>query len=148
MTATSDPSSSLLAAPPADTGPPLRIAFLSYRGKPHCGGQGVYTKQLTKALQDLGHHVEVFGGQPYPELDERVELHKLPSLDTFNDHYPGRLPGYWEVKDRHDLLEMAQFLTGTFPSHLPSQHAPHTISKTEPVSSTWCTTTSVSATAS
>ena len=53
---------------------PLRIALLSYRGKPHVGGQGVYTRHLAKALVDLGHHVEVLGGQPYPILDERVPL--------------------------------------------------------------------------
>ena len=41
---------------------PLRIAYLSYRGKPHVGGQGVYTRHLTKALVDLGHSVEVLGG--------------------------------------------------------------------------------------
>jgi glycosyltransferase involved in cell wall biosynthesis len=101
-----------------DPDAPLKIAYLTYRGKPHVGGQGVYTRHLTKALCDLGHTVEVFGGQPYPVLDERVELHELPSLDTFNDHYPGRLPGFWEIKDRDDLLELAQFLTGTFPEPL------------------------------
>jgi glycosyltransferase involved in cell wall biosynthesis len=96
----------------------LKIAYLTYRGKPHVGGQGVYTRHLTKALVDLGHTVEVFGGQPYPILDDRVTLTKLPSLDTFNDVYPGRLPGYWEIKNKEDLLEMAQFLTGTFPEPL------------------------------
>ena len=49
---------------------PLRIALLAYRGKPHVGGQGVYTRHLAKALVDLGHHVEVLGGQPYPVLDD------------------------------------------------------------------------------
>jgi glycosyltransferase involved in cell wall biosynthesis len=93
---------------------PLRIAYLSYRGKPHVGGQGIYTRHLTKALVDLGHTVEVFGGQPYPVLDDRVPLHRLRSLDIFNDHYPGRLPAYWEIKDWIDGLEVAQFLTGTF----------------------------------
>ena len=92
----------------------LRIAYLTYRGKPHVGGQGIYTRHLTKALCDLGHHVEVFGGQPYPVLDERVELHELPSLDLFNDQYPGRFPAYWELKSREDLLEVLQFSTGTF----------------------------------
>ena len=97
---------------------PLTIAYLTYRGKPHVGGQGVYTRHLTKALCDLGHTVEVLGGQPYPVLDERVTLTELPSLDTFNDHYPGRLPGFWEIKNREDLLELGQFLTGTFPEPL------------------------------
>ena len=93
---------------------PLRVAYLSYRGKPHVGGQGVYTRHLTRALVDLGHHVEVLGGQPYPVLDERVKLTKLPSLDIFNDHYPGRFPAYWELKHWEDWLEIAQFSLGTF----------------------------------
>ena len=46
-----------------DPNGPLKIAYLTYRGKPHVGGQGVYTRHLTKALVDLGHSVEVFGGQ-------------------------------------------------------------------------------------
>jgi glycosyltransferase involved in cell wall biosynthesis len=101
-----------------DPDAPLKIAYLTYRGKPHVGGQGVYTRHLTKALADLGHSVEVFGGQPYPILDERITLTKLPSLDTFNDYFPGRFPGFWELKTREDLLEMAWFMTGVFPEPL------------------------------
>ncbi|MFZ8999293.1 MAG: glycosyltransferase family 4 protein [Ilumatobacteraceae bacterium] len=101
-----------------DPNGPLSIAYLTYRGKPHVGGQGIYTRHLTKALVDLGHSVEVFGGQPYPVLDDRVGLTKLPSLDLFNDHYPGRFPAYWEIKTRYDLLEIAQFSTGVFPEPL------------------------------
>ena len=97
-----------------DPNGPLRIAYLTYRGKPHVGGQGVYTRHLTKALVDLGHSVEVFGGQPYPVLDERIAMHKLPSLDIFNDQYPGRLPAYWEMKTWPDVLETARYLTGQF----------------------------------
>ena len=81
---------------------PLRIALLAYRGKPHCGGQGVYIRHLAKALVDLGHHVEVLGGQPYPMLDERVRLIELPSLDIYNDHFPMRMPGVWELKHWED----------------------------------------------
>lgn len=101
-----------------DPDAPLKIAYLTYRGKPHVGGQGVYTRHLTKALADLGHSIEVFGGQPYPILDERIALTKLPSLDTFNDYFPGRFPGFWELKTREDLLEMAAFMTGVFPEPL------------------------------
>jgi glycosyltransferase involved in cell wall biosynthesis len=97
-----------------DEGSPLRIAYLSYRGKPHVGGQGVYTRHLTKALVDLGHSVEVLGGQPYPVLDERVTLKRLPSLDIFNDHYPGRFPAYWELRHWEDWVEVLQFSSGTF----------------------------------
>ena len=97
-----------------DPDAPLRLAYLTYRGKPHVGGQGVYTRHLTKALVDLGHSVEVFGGQPYPVLDDRVPLTKLPSLDLVNDHYPFRLPAIWEMKKREDWLELGLFLTGQF----------------------------------
>ncbi len=50
----------------------MRIAMLSYRSKPHVGGQGgIYIRRLTRELVALGGHtVEVFSGQPYPELDE------------------------------------------------------------------------------
>ncbi|MCP3855753.1 MAG: glycosyltransferase family 4 protein [Actinomycetia bacterium] len=97
---------------------PLRIAYLAYRGKPHVGGQGVYTRHLTKALVDLGHHVEVLGGQPFPVLDERVPLVELPSLDIYNDHFPMRMPGLWELKDWTDWVEVTSFSTGTFPEPL------------------------------
>ncbi len=103
---------------PLDPDSPLTLAYLTYRGKPHVGGQGIYTRHLTKALADLGHSIEVFGGQPYPILDDRVRLTKLPSLDLFNDQYPGRFPAYWEFKTRYDLLEVAQFSTGVFPEPL------------------------------
>jgi glycosyltransferase involved in cell wall biosynthesis len=97
---------------------PLRIALLAYRGKPHVGGQGVYTRHLAKALVDLGHHVEVLGGQPYPILDERVPLVELPSLDIYNDHFPMRMPGLWELKHWTDFLEVTAFSFGTFPEPL------------------------------
>ncbi len=97
---------------------PLRLAYLSYRSKPTVGGQGIYTRHLTKALVDLGHTVEVLSGQPYPVLDDRVGLTKLPSLDIFNDHYPGRFPAYWEIRSLPDVLEILQFSTGTFPEPL------------------------------
>ncbi len=93
---------------------PLRIAFLTYRGKPHCGGQGVYTRHIAKALTALGHEVEVFSGQPYPIIDDGIELHKLPSLDIWNDAYPGRLPAVWELKSPQDILETANHFSGTF----------------------------------
>jgi glycosyltransferase involved in cell wall biosynthesis len=93
---------------------PLNIAYLAYRGKPHVGGQGVYTRHLTKALVELGHHVEVFGGPPYPILDDRVPLHQLPSLEIFNDFFPGRMPGFWEIKTLPDLAEVLSFSGGSF----------------------------------
>jgi hypothetical protein len=126
---------------------PLSIAYLTYRGKPHVGGQGVYTRHLTKALVDLGHTVEVFAGQPYPVLDERIELHQLPSLDLWNDHFPGRFPGYWELKSKADWAEAFSHLRGTFGEPLAfSMRALEALNRG--ATSTWCTTTSASATAS
>ena len=97
---------------------PLRIAYLSYRGKPHVGGQGVYTRHLSRALVDLGHTVEVLGGQPYPRLDERVPLVELPSLDIYNDHFPMRMPWIGELKRFADFVEVTSFSLGTFPEPL------------------------------
>ncbi|MYI19481.1 MAG: glycosyltransferase family 4 protein, partial [Acidimicrobiia bacterium] len=74
----------------------------------------VYTRQLSRALVDLGHHVEVFSGQPYPELDGRVPLWQLPSLDIFNDHFPGRRPAFWEIKTAADRLEVWATRLGVF----------------------------------
>jgi glycosyltransferase involved in cell wall biosynthesis len=107
------PSSSL---PRPDA--PLRVALLAYRGKPHVGGQGIYIRHLAKALVDLGHSVEVLAGQPYPVLDERVPLTKLRSLDIYNDHFPMRMPGVWELKDWKDAVEVASFMGGSFPEPL------------------------------
>jgi glycosyltransferase involved in cell wall biosynthesis len=112
----SAPSGSTRRIPGPDD--PLRIAYLTYRGKPHVGGQGVYTRHLTKALVDLGHHAEVLSGQPYPIVDERVPLVELPSLDIYNDYFPMRMPAFWELKDRWDWAEVTAFSTGTFPEPL------------------------------
>ncbi len=97
---------------------PLHIALLTYRGKPHCGGQGVYVNHLSRALVDLGHHVEVLSGQPFPVVDERVPLVELPSLDIYNDHFPMRMPGLWELKSLADWIEVTSFSAGTFPEPL------------------------------
>jgi glycosyltransferase involved in cell wall biosynthesis len=97
---------------------PLRIALLAYRGKPHVGGQGVYVRHLAKALTDAGHRVEVLGGQPYPVLDERVRLIELPSLEIYNDYFPMRMPGLWELKDWTDVAEVTSFSFGQFPEPL------------------------------
>jgi glycosyltransferase involved in cell wall biosynthesis len=92
----------------------LRVALLTYRGKPHCGGQGIYTRHLSKALVELGHHVEVFSGPPYPVVDPRVVLHELPSLDLW-ERYPWMLPRASQVKTLIDVGEtLRTALTGTF----------------------------------
>jgi glycosyltransferase involved in cell wall biosynthesis len=97
---------------------PLRIALLSYRSKPHSGGQGVYVRHLSRELSALGHHVEIFSGQPYPELDDGPVLRKLPSLDLYRDDDPFRTPRREEIRDWADALETAMMWSGAFPEPL------------------------------
>lgn len=66
-----------------DAVPSLKICLLGYRSHPYSGGQGIYLKYLSAALCDLGHQVDVISGAPYPDLDSRVKLIKLPSLGLF-----------------------------------------------------------------
>lgn len=94
----------------------MRIALLSYRSKTHCGGQGVYVRHLSRGLVELGHDVEVFSGQPYPEiLDPRVRLTEVPSLDLYREPDPFRVPRPGEIRDRIDMLELATMWTSGFP---------------------------------
>jgi glycosyltransferase involved in cell wall biosynthesis len=96
----------------------LRIALLSYRSKPHSGGQGVYVRHLSRELAALGHHVEVFSGQPYPDLDDGPLLRRLPSLDLYRDDDPFRTPRPSEIRDWADALEVAMMWGGAFPEPL------------------------------
>lgn len=92
----------------------MRVALLSYRSKEHCGGQGVYVKHLSHGLVELGHDVEVFSGQPYPEgLDPRVRLTKVPSLDVFG-RADLKLPPLRELRDRYDAVEWVTAASGCF----------------------------------
>jgi glycosyltransferase involved in cell wall biosynthesis len=97
---------------------PLRIALLSYRSKPHCGGQGVYIRHLSRELDALGHQVEVFSGQPYPELDPGPRLTQIPSLDLYRDPDPFRTPHRDEYRDWIDVLETVMMWGGAFPEPL------------------------------
>jgi glycosyltransferase involved in cell wall biosynthesis len=94
---------------------PLRIALLSYRGNPFCGGQGVYVRQLSRELAGLGHRVDVLAGQPYPMLDDGVGLIRIPSLDLYREPDPFRVPRPGEYRDWIDVLEVATMMTAGFP---------------------------------
>jgi len=93
----------------------VRVALLSYRSKPHCGGQGIYLRHLSRELVALGHEVTVFSGQPYPELDPGVDLVEVPSLDLYRDPDPFRVPHLREFRDRVDVVEFATMCTAGFP---------------------------------
>jgi glycosyltransferase involved in cell wall biosynthesis len=103
---------SVPARPPAPGG--RRVAFLLYRGNPRCGGQGVYTRHLTRELMRLGHSVEVFSGPPWPELDEGVGFTPVPGLDLYRDPDPFRVPHPSEFGDLHDALEFGVMCTAGF----------------------------------
>jgi glycosyltransferase involved in cell wall biosynthesis len=93
----------------------VRVALLSYRSKPHCGGQGVYVRHLSRELVRLGHEVEVFSGQPYPHLDDGVRLTRVPSLDLYREPDPFRTPRPHEYRDLVDVQEVATMWSAGFP---------------------------------
>ncbi|MER7764182.1 glycosyltransferase family 4 protein [Streptomyces sp. NPDC097619] len=117
---------SLSAGSATDGDRPLRIALLTYKGNPFCGGQGVYVRHLSRELARLGHTVEVIGAQPYAVLDEvtdgvpggALSLTELPSLDLYRQPDPFRTPRRGEYRDWIDALEVATMWTGGFPEPL------------------------------
>jgi glycosyltransferase involved in cell wall biosynthesis len=96
----------------------LRIAIISYRSNPHCGGQGVYVRNLTRALIDLGHTVEVIAGPPDPLLDDPSRLVPLRTLDLYNPEDLFRTPSLEELKDPVNLIEWLGVSTMGFPEPL------------------------------
>ena len=105
-----------LALPDAGTlRVPLRIALLGYRSNPYSGGQGIYLKYTSQALVDAGHQVDVISGEPYPELDERVGLIKLPGLNLFaqESHLAALRPRH--LLSATDFFEWFSMASGGFP---------------------------------
>ncbi len=94
---------------------PLRIAWLVYRGNPHCGGQGVYTRHVAREVAALGHHIEVLSGQPWPQLDDPNQLVEVPGLDLYRQPDPFRVPRPSEFRDTIDAREFALMCTAGFP---------------------------------
>ena len=99
-------------------GGPLRIAYLVYRGNPHCGGQGVYTRELAKELTELGHEITVFSGPPYPDLVDPDQLVPVPGLDLYRASNPFRVPWPHEFRDLIDVREFAIMCGAGFPEPL------------------------------
>jgi glycosyltransferase involved in cell wall biosynthesis len=91
---------------------PLKICLLGYRSQPYGGGQGIYIKYLSKALVDAGHQVDVISGQPYPHVDPRVNLIKMPGMNLFET-------GLGSLRLHHlssmtNVIEWTGKLTGAF----------------------------------
>jgi glycosyltransferase involved in cell wall biosynthesis len=89
--------------------------MISYRSNPHCGGQGVYIRNLSRALTDLGHHVEVVAGPPDPLLDNDVKLSMLDCLDLYDPANPFRTPTIGELKNPINLIEWLSVSTQGYP---------------------------------
>ncbi len=93
----------------------MKIGLLSYRSHPYSGGQGIYVKHLSKALSVLGHDVSVLSGPPYPELDNEIELVKIPSLGMFETEERAKLFSLSLLLRPLDLYEWLTVMTGGFP---------------------------------
>jgi len=87
----------------------------TYRGNPRSGGQGIYVRLLTRQLRDLGHEVDVWSGQPYPELFPDVPLVEVPSLDLWSEENLFKLPPLHKLRDPINRSEYARTMFGEFP---------------------------------
>ena len=91
---------------------------MSYRSAPFGGGQGIYVYELSKALNNIGHNVDVISGPPYPELIADIELIKLPGLNLFSTFkFRERLKIFFHTKNKSldDWYEFSSTLMGGFP---------------------------------
>jgi len=93
----------------------LKICLMSYRSNPHSGGQGVYLKNLSRALKDLGHDVTVVTGPPDPGLDEDIAVLRVPCLDLYNPEALFRIPTLAELSRPVNLIEWLGVSTTGFP---------------------------------
>ena len=103
---------SVIPLPDAKPRRALKVCLLGYRSAPYGGGQGIYLKYLSKALVEAGHQVDVISGQPYPHLDPRVNLIKMPGMNLFET-------GLTSIRPHHltsltNIYEWMGKLTGAF----------------------------------
>lgn len=90
----------------------LKVCLLGYRSAPYGGGQGIYLKYLSKALVEAGHTVDVISGQPYPHLDPRVNLIKMPGMNLFETGLGSIRPHH--LRSMTNIIEWSGKLTGAF----------------------------------
>ena len=96
----------------------LKIAILSYRSAPFGGGQGIYIRDISRALSIIGHTVDVISGPPYPNLVDEINLIKLPGLDLFQTFsFKERLKIFYNKKNKKliDFYEFISVFFGGFP---------------------------------
>ena len=96
----------------------MNIAILSYRSARFGGGQGIYVRDISYALNLMGHSVDVISGPPYPDLHKDVQLVKLPGLNLFETFsFKDRLKKFLIKKNKKidDYYEFFSVLLGGFP---------------------------------
>ena len=96
----------------------LNIAISSYRSAPFGGGQGIFIYELSRALQSLGHNIDIISGPPYPNLVSKIKLIKSPGLDLFSTFiFTERLALFFNKKNKStdDWYEFISALFGGFP---------------------------------
>jgi glycosyltransferase involved in cell wall biosynthesis len=63
----------------------------------------------------MGHEVDVWSGQPYPELVPRATLVRVPSLDLWNEQALLRMPRLRDLRDPINFAEWTRTMLGGFP---------------------------------
>ncbi|MGB2695540.1 MAG: glycosyltransferase family 4 protein [Dehalococcoidia bacterium] len=96
----------------------MRLCFLLCQGNMYSGGQGIYLYYVTRELARMGHEVEAIVGPPYPQLDEGVRLHKVPTYSRYWLEDTGRrsLPSAHPLDAFQPLnfYELATTMSGMF----------------------------------
>lgn len=94
----------------------LKIGLLSYRSDPFSGGQGIYIKNVSEALQNRGHEVTIFSGNPLPIVSNKIKVVEINTpgyFETFNSFERFKIFQAQE-KTRLDLWDFIETFTGTF----------------------------------
>jgi glycosyltransferase involved in cell wall biosynthesis len=72
-------------------------------------------KNLSQALTELGHKVEIVSGPPKFSLENGIPVHRMPSLDLYNPENPFRTPSLEELQDPINFMEWFSVSTMGFP---------------------------------
>lgn len=94
----------------------LKIGLLSYRSDPFSGGQGIYIKNVSETLQNRGHEVTIFSGNPLPIVSNKIKVVEINTpgyFETFNSFERFKIFQAQE-KTRLDLWDFIETFTGTF----------------------------------
>ena len=97
----------------------MNICFLSYRGNPYCGGQGVYLYFLSRELARMGHSPTVLVGPPDPWPMPWARTLPVEGLNLWGvrkDFLPPAAP--WRIFRPLNFFEFAATRFGFFPEML------------------------------